>query len=166
MQCFFIPLFKFIFFLKIVLVFGGYEASSLSNSNAKRPKCSLINDKIMEEDEETSADKLSASNFSDNCSNSTDEFSKNLGTSVVSSSHDSSKQRVIPKCGNHFVPVGDDKLAIEMKVSSGKEMFEDKLQEDMLFKMPLLPLQRRRLSKLRCNIFLVRILILIDFFYR
>uniref|UniRef100_A0AAF5PMV3 Myb-like domain-containing protein n=2 Tax=Wuchereria bancrofti TaxID=6293 RepID=A0AAF5PMV3_WUCBA len=119
------------------------NVSSLSNCNAKRVKPLFIKDKIVEEDEESSRDKLSSSKLHDNCTISTNGFSINLGTSIASSSHDSSEQKVISKCDNHFMSAGDDMRAAGMKMSVFKETFEDKSQED-IFKMPLLPLQRRR----------------------
>lgn len=127
--------------------------SPLLNSNAKRTRCLLINDKIVEEDEETSKDKLSTSKFSDNCTNPIGGFSRTLGTSVASSNHGSSEQKVMLKCDNHPASANDDKFATDMKMPDEKEMLKDKPQEDMLFKMPLLPLQRRRPSKLTHVIF-------------
>ncbi|KAL3990992.1 SANTA (SANT Associated) family protein [Acanthocheilonema viteae] len=121
-------------------ILDEYEVSSPSNSNAKRAKCLLIKDKIAEEDEEISKDKFSTSKFSDNCTNPIDRFSKTLDISVTSSNHDSNEQKMTPKCDNHSL---SDKFNTEVKVPGEKEMFEDKSQEAMLFKMPLLPLQRR-----------------------
>ncbi|VDK87267.1 unnamed protein product [Litomosoides sigmodontis] len=124
---------------------GGSEISSPLNSNAKRTKRLLMNDKIVEEDEETSKDELSTSRFSNNCTNSIGRFSRTLGISTASSTHDSSEQKVMLKCDNHPAPANDYKLATEIKMSGEKDMLEHKPQEDdTLFKMPLLPLQRRR----------------------
>ncbi|CAG9531725.1 unnamed protein product [Cercopithifilaria johnstoni] len=122
-------------------VFGKYEVSSSSNTDAKRAKYLPSNDKIVEEDEETSKDKFSTSKFSDNCTNSIGRFSKSLGHD---SSHDSSEQKVTPKCDNRSISANDRKLATEMMMPSEKDMFKHKSQEAVLFKMPLLPFQRRR----------------------
>ncbi|KAK6114042.1 SANTA (SANT Associated) family protein [Brugia pahangi] len=89
------------------------NVSSLSICNAKRAKPLFINDKIVEEDEESSRDKLSLSKLRDNCTISTSGSSINLA--------------------------GDDMRAAGIKFSVDK----DKSQDD-IFKMPLLPLQRRR----------------------
>uniref|UniRef100_A0A0R3S0J0 Myb-like domain-containing protein n=1 Tax=Elaeophora elaphi TaxID=1147741 RepID=A0A0R3S0J0_9BILA len=119
-------------------IFGGNEISSVSNSNTKRAKCSLINDKIMEEDEETTKDKLSMSTFSNNCTNRIGD------ASVASSSHGASKQKVASICDNHSVSASDDKPVIEVNTFDEEEIFEDKPEETMLFKMPMLPFRRSR----------------------
>ncbi|KAM3728020.1 Mis18-binding protein [Dirofilaria immitis] len=124
--------------------FCGHEVSSFSNCNAKNAKCLLIKDKILEEDEETSKNKLSASKFSDNCANSISGFTKSLGISVASSNHDSSMRKLTPKCDSQSVSAGDNKFSTDMKMTGEKEILDDKPLDNMLFKMPLLPVQRRR----------------------
>ncbi|EFO26068.2 hypothetical protein LOAG_02419 [Loa loa] len=125
-------------------VFGGHEVSSLSNSDTKHAKYLLIKEKIVEEDEEINNEQLFASTSSDKFTNPVGGFPRNLGSSIASSSHDSTKQKLILKCENQFMSVNAGKRATEMKMSDEKAIFEDKPQEDTLFKMPLLPLQRRR----------------------
>ncbi|VDK86947.1 unnamed protein product, partial [Onchocerca ochengi] len=124
--------------------FRGPEMSSISVSNAKRGKCLLIKDKIAEEDEETSKEKLSTSKFSDNYTNSTGGFSKSIDISVTSLNRDSSMRELMPKCNDQSVLADDEKFTINKKMTGEKEMLKNKPLDNRLFKMPLLPLQRRR----------------------
>ncbi|MCP9263372.1 hypothetical protein DINM_006698 [Dirofilaria immitis] len=133
--------------------FQGLHSSLLSSVLLDISKCShtdgrristFRNDKILEEDEETSKNKLSASKFSDNCANSISGFTKSLGISVASSNHDSSMRKLTPKCDSQSVSAGDNKFSTDMKMTGEKEILDDKPLDNMLFKMPLLPVQRRR----------------------
>lgn len=116
-----------------------------------------IKDKIVEEDEQISKEKLSASKSSDGSMNLTSRFPKSLGTTFEISRHDSNEQ----KCGDYFASASNDKSRMEI-MPGEKELFCDRPQEDLLFKMPLLPLHQRESSKLvhtfyKCNILTVKI---------
>uniref|UniRef100_A0A915PU32 Myb-like domain-containing protein n=1 Tax=Setaria digitata TaxID=48799 RepID=A0A915PU32_9BILA len=119
-------------------IFGGYETSLLSSSNTKRGHYLLIKDKIVEEDEGTSKDELSASKFADEGTDSTSKFSKTLSVSPATLTHHFAKQEVKSKYDNRY---GHKRLAAKVEITDKKE---DKPQDDTLFKMPLLPLQRCR----------------------
>lgn len=142
-------MFKFVF---LIVVFGEYKATSPLNNNAKRSKCLLIDDKIVEEDEETTKNKLSTSRFSNNCKSRISGLSEIFGTSVRSSSRDSSKHKKTPKCNNHSMLTNDDKFAIGIKTPNEEVKFEDRPDEAVLFKMPLLPIQRHHPSKLNTSV--------------